>query len=168
MLGLAQKVFGWRRRLRVAALVSGHTLGNNNLDVLSGCCCCCNWLSVIFASQVIARALFLKTLVESAIWLIISYASRLIILNKLWTCIIISLIWSFCRLRLRRDWWSLLCSCNLAWELILSRGIMSVFHPILVLILILTLFGSGVLRFIMILDCVFGCIIWARHYITEF
>lgn len=102
--------------------------------------------------------------------MIIGDACCLIILNKLGACIIISLIWSFGALTsgLWRNRWALLRNSDLAWRLI--RGIRPVLHPVLVLILILTLFAtstSRVVGFIMILDCVFGRIIWAWHYISE-
>ena len=164
MLSFAKKIFRWRGRLWVASLITRHTWGRLNLQVLLRSCCS-NRLSIVLTPQIVAGALLLKALIQVAVWLINGCASNLIILHKLRAGIVISMIGdsSFWR----RNRWTFLAGFTLG----LTGGRWhhsTILHPILVLILALLSSTSRILSFIVTSYSIFGCIIWAWHNVAKF
>jgi hypothetical protein len=162
MLGLAKKILGRGRRFWVASLISRHAWGHLSLEVLWGDCRW-NWLSIILASKIVAGTLLLESLIQVAVWLIIGCTSSLIILNKLWAGIVVSLIGNSSFSRRDRRTFLIGFPLSLGWR---RRDHSPILHPILVLIL--ALLPSGVLSFIMICYSIFCCIIWAWHNVAKF
>ena len=123
-----------------------------------------NWLTIVLASQVIARALLLKTLVKVAVWLVIG----LIVLYQVRSCRVVRLIsGSFGTLRRYRR--SLLLSRTL-FALYIARswrGNGTILQAVLILGLSQLLGASRILSLIMGCDCLLCCIIRAWHDISE-